>query len=57
MEKEFDYTFKKTYPYIETSVLKQKEVICIKNIVASGRSKHFVKFSGYGVCEYDEDDK
>lgn len=57
MEKEFDYTFKKTYPYIETSVLKQKEVICIKNIITSGRLKHFVKFSGYGVCEYDEDDK
>ena len=57
MEKEFDYTFKKMYPYVETSVLKQKEVICINNIIATGRLRHFIKFVGYGVCEYDEDDK
>lgn len=57
MEKEFDYTFKKMYPYVETSVLKQKEVICINNIIAAGRLRHFIKFVGYGVCEYDEDDK
>lgn len=57
MEKEFDYTFKKMYPYVETSVLKQKEVICINNIVASGRLRHLIKFVGYGVCEYDEDDR
>ena len=57
MEKEFDYTFKKMYPYVETSVLKQKEVICIKNIITTGRLRHFIKFVGYGVCEYDEDDK
>ena len=57
MEKEFDYTFKKMYPYVETSVLKQKEVICINNIITSGRLKHFLKFVGYGVCEYDEEDK
>lgn len=57
MEKEFDYTFKKNYPYIETSVLKQKEVNNILSIVQSGRLKHFVRFEGYGVCEYDEDDK
>lgn len=57
MEKEFDYTFKKNYPYIETSVLKQKEVNNILSIVQSGRLKHFVRFEGYGVCDYDEDDK
>ena len=57
MEKVFDYTFKKMYPYVETSVLKQKEVICINNIIATGRLRHFIKFVGYGVCEYDEDDK
>ena len=57
MEKEFDYTFKKMYPYVETSVLKQKEAICINNIIAAGRLRHFIKFVGYGVCEYDEDDK
>lgn len=57
MEKEFDYAFKKMYPYVETSVLKQKEVICINNIIAAGRLRHFIKFVGYGVCEYDEDDK
>ena len=57
MEKEFDYTFKKMYPYVETSVLKQKEVICINNIIAAGQLRHFLKFVGYGVCEYDEDDK
>ena len=57
MEKVFDYTFKKMYPYVETSVLKQKEVICINNIIATGRLRHFLKFGGYGVCEYDEDDK
>ena len=57
MEKEFDYTFKKMYPYVETSVLKQKEVICINNIITTGRLRHFIKFVGYGVCEYDEDDK
>ena len=57
MEKGFDYTFKKMYPYVETSVLKQKEVICINNIIAAGRLRHFIKFVGYGVCEYDEDDK
>lgn len=57
MEKVFDYTFKKMYPYVETSVLKQKEVICINNIIATGRLRHFLKFVGYGVCEYDEDDK
>lgn len=57
MEKEFDYTFKKMYPYVETSVLKQKEVACINNIVTAGRLRHFIKFNGYGVCEYDEDDK
>ena len=57
MEKEFDYTFKKMYPYVETSVLKQKEVICIDNIIRTGRLRHLVKFIGYGVCEYDEDDK
>ena len=57
MEKGFDYTFKKMYPYVETSVLKQKEVICINNIIAAGRLRHFIKFIGYGVCEYDDDDK
>ena len=57
MEKVFDYTFKKMYPYVETSVLKQKEAICINNIIAAGRLRHFIKFVGYGVCEYDEDDK
>lgn len=57
MEKEFDYTFKKMYPYVETSVLKQKEVICIDNIIRAGRLRHLVKFVGYGLCEYDEDDK
>ena len=57
MEKVFDYTFKKMYPYVETSVLKQKEVICINNIITTGRLRYFLKFVGYGVCEYDEDDK
>ena len=57
MEKVFDYTFKKMYPYVETSVLKQKEVICINNIIATGRLRNFIKFVGYGVCESDEDDK
>lgn len=56
-QKDFDYTFKKDYSYIETSVLKQKEVSNIMGIIASGRLKHFIEFSSYGVCEYDEDDK
>ena len=57
MDKEFNYTFKKMYPYVETSVLKQKEVNCIISIIRSGRLKHLVEFEGYGVCEYDEEDK
>ncbi len=56
MEKKFDYSFKKMYPYVETSVLKLKEVNSINNIISAGRLKHLIKFNGYGVCEYDATD-
>ena len=57
MEKEFNYTFKKMYPYVETSVLKQKDANSILTLVKIGRLKNLIEFEGYGVCEYDEDDK
>lgn len=56
-ETKFDYTFKKMYAYIETSVLKQKDANAIQTIISNGRLKHFMEFEGYGVCEYDEADK
>ena len=57
MENNFNYTFKKNYPYIETSVLKQKDVNNIISLICSGRLKNFLEFESYGICEYDDDDK
>jgi len=57
MEKEFDYQFKKMYSYVDTSILKNKEVNGIMMVLGSGRFKELIKFEGYGVCEYDENDK
>ena len=57
MEKEYSYTFNKMYPYMETSVMKQKDVNNLMSLIKCGRLKNLVEFEGYGVCEYDEDDK
>ena len=56
MEKTYSYTFNKMYPHVETSVLKQKDVISILTMIRCGRLKNLIEFEGYGVCEYDEDD-
>ena len=52
----YDFTFSKSYPYMDTNVLKHKEVGNIMNIISGGRLRHFVKFNCFGVCEYDESD-
>lgn len=57
MEQEFDFEFTKMYPYVETSVMKQKDAAVILNTINSGRLKHHMKFNCYGECHYDEDDK
>lgn len=57
MEKEYDYTFNKMYPYMDTSVMKQKDVNNLMTLISSGRLKNLIEFEGFGVCEYDEDDK
>lgn len=57
MEKEYDYTFNKMYPYMDTSVMKQKDVNNLMILISSGRLKNLIEFEGFGVCEYDEDDK
>ena len=54
---DYNFKFKKMYPYVETSVLKQKEVSIILNMVRAGRLKNHIKFNSYGECKYEEDDK
>lgn len=56
MEKEYKYKFNKEYPYLETSVLKIKDVNDIMSHTSCGRLKNLIEFEAYGVCEYDEDD-
>lgn len=51
-----DLNFKKEYPYIASNVFKQKDVNHILTIINAGRLSSHIKFVGYGLVTYDEDD-